>query len=188
MRWILRSLAIAVAGFVLATTAPPVQAQQTMTAAQQASLTTAIAANDAPTIASLAVKLSGPALASLATYLVDSNNATLIADVMANVKNLTDSSGTAFVGKAIGVAIANSPNAITLGPAVITLTADNWAAVQSIADGIITTSTNRAVVKATQYAAAQAGITLLAITLQSGGGIVLGNAPPVPPPCTTSCT
>lgn len=188
MRWILRSLAIAVAGFVLATTVPPVQAQQAMTVDQQASLTTAIAANDAATIASLAVKLSGPALASLATYLVDSNNATLIANVMGNVAKLTDGPGTAFVGKAIGVAIANSPNAITLGPAVVTLTADNWAAVQSIADGIITASNNGAVVKATQNAAAQAGITLLAITLQSGGGIAVNGGPPVPPPCTTSCT
>src|SRR5438309_732077 len=78
----MRSLAIAVAGFMMMAANPPAQAQEAMTADQQAALNTAIAAGDAAGIAALAAGLTGNALASLSTQVTNTNNATLIANVV----------------------------------------------------------------------------------------------------------
>jgi hypothetical protein len=190
LRWILRSLAIAVAGFVLVAN-PPAQAQQAMTAAQQATLSTAITAGDAKAIATLAASLSGQALAALATQLTATNNVTLIT----NTVNQLAASGTdasLIAINAVGVAIANSPNAISLAPAVVTAVAGDAntskLAATVLAGAIISNSTNGAVVKVTRDAAAQAQVFLAISTTVGANGIVINPAPPVPPPCQTSCS
>jgi hypothetical protein len=168
---------------------PPAQAQQTMTADQQASLSTAIAAGDATTIASLAATLSGPALAALAGQLAATNNATLIAAVLVQVQTSNPGASSQVAG-AVGIAVAASPNAITLAPAVVTQTvAAGGKGVASVfAGAVISTSTNGAVVAAVQTASAQADIVPVTVVVSNQGSIVVTPPPPVPPPCQTSCS
>ena len=223
MRWILRSLAIAVASVLLFGGAnKPAYAQ--LDTGMQSTLNAASASGNATVIAivmaNAAASGNQAAMNAVAAAVIGSGNPSLIASVIGS-NLIAGGAGGAAIGTAlagtgnatligqviaaappaaannvisvVGAAVAGSPNAMTLAPAVVTRDGRNWrcdlrVAIFVAGDAIISSAGAGSAVAAMSERGRIQPAAVVPTTVAVNDGVRRLGPAAVPPPCTTSCS